>query len=439
MSEDRARSLLYSAVTAVKSGENNLARIYLDRVFMNARNHDILADAWFYLSEIEEDKDAKRKALEEALSYRMTHARARRALAILDGKIRAEDVVNADALPKPSGDEKVDAERFACPNCGGRMSFSPSGDALVCEYCTSGGAIGTNNAPTEEQDFFAAMATLRGHSKPTMRKVFHCEGCGAEFLLPPNDISENCAYCASPHVVSHSETRELMDPDAIIPHAFTHRRAAEILVAWVKEHEFRPQGKVLPPRGFYVPVWTFDLAGTIIYSGIRYEKQQRGFQDEMVSVTVRGEHPIFVDDLIVPAAHAHKKDILKLTQSYELREAKPYDARYLSSWAAEAYEIALGDASLEARSRAYKEEKRKVKQLYRQLNNLSTSSANMAVDSYKLLMLPIWMTTYPYEGENYLVLINGQNGTVQGALPNGIKPANDKGGLMGWLGGLLDG
>ena len=63
MSAERVRRLMFSAVTAMKSGENDLAKKYLERVFYTARDHDTLADAWFYLSEVSEDKGEKRKAL----------------------------------------------------------------------------------------------------------------------------------------------------------------------------------------------------------------------------------------------------------------------------------------------------------------------------------------------------------------------------------------
>lgn len=443
MSERRARSLIYNAVTALKSGEKNLAKKYLERALYHARDHDMLADAWFYLSEATDDKVEKRKCLEEALSYRMTHARARRALAILDGRLKADEVINPDALPAPPiGDETADAERFMCPNCGARMSFAPDGQSLVCDYCNSGESVDESGDTAEEKDFFSTMATLRGHSKPAARKVFHCAGCGAEFILPANDISENCAYCNSPHVVSHQATRELLDPDAIIPHAFDQREAAKKLVAWVQEHRFTPQRRVLPPRGFYLPVWTFDFAGFISYRGQRYEERQRGFQEEQVLVTEKGEYPVYIDDLVIPASHDYKQQISTIVESYNVREAKPYDSRYLSAWAAEAYDIALGDASLEARRIAYEHYKKKVRYSFNHLMNLTTSSANLAIDSYKLLMLPLWITSYLFDEEEYLVLINGETGVVRGELPKKIarkkkKEAGKNNGLFNWLDDLF--
>ena len=434
-SKERARRLLYSAVTAVKSGENSLAKKYLERVFLTARDHDILADAWFYLSEITEDKAEKRKSLEQTLSYQMMHARARRSLAVLDGRIKQDEIISADAIPAPDmGDKSVNADRFTCPGCGGRMSFAPDGQTLACDFCSSGENIDSTSEATEEQDFFSAMATLRGHSKPVARKIFHCDGCGAEFVLMADELSASCAYCASPHVVRLEETRELLDPDAIIPHAFTQRQVTQLLVEWVQKHQFTPQGKVLPPRGFYAPVWTFDIGGTVGYSGQRSEEEPGfGFKKKRVVKTERGDYPVFIDDLVIPANHEHRRDILRLIGSYNLREAKPYDARYLSSWTAEAYEIPLSDASLNARSQGYKKTKKEVSRRITHLTKIKTSSANLAVDSYKLLLLPIWATSYPYEGQDYLVLINGQEGTVRGETPKGIQKPNENGGIIGWL------
>lgn len=443
MDEEYARRLLYKAVTAIKSGENKSARDYLERLFLASRDYDQLADGWFYMSRIAEDPVEKRKALEEALSYRMTHARARRALAVIDGKISAAEIVDANAIPAPlMDDSEANAERFMCPNCGARMSFAPDGQTLTCDFCAVGEEIASAGEATEEQDFFSAMATRRGHSKPVARQVFHCDGCGAEFLLPPDQISTSCAYCASPHVISLNETRELLDPDAIIPHAFNQHQAIKFLIGWVQAHDFTPQGKVLPPRGFYLPVWTFDFAGYISYKGQRYQKEQQGFQEKVVVIAESGEYPVYIDDLVIAANHAYQKQILELLPTYNLREGKVYDARYLANWAAEAYEIALSDASLEARSRAYKDYKKKIQRDMRNLANLSTSSANLAIDSYKLLMLPVWITTYPFDEQEYHILINGQTGDVQGELPQQVAAAKAKknksnGGVLGWLDALL--
>jgi hypothetical protein len=430
---------MHTAITALKSGEKNLARNYLERLLTASGDYDTMADAWFYLSEASDDPLEKRKALENALSYRMTHPRARRALAILDGKLKEDEVIDPDAMPAPdTNDREADADRFTCPNCGGKMVFSPDGQSLVCEYCTSGGRIASASEATEEQDFFTAMATLRGHSKPVAQQIFHCQGCGADFLLPPDSLSASCAYCASPHVISLEETRELLDPDAIIPVAFGQRQATHLLIKWVQEQGFTPQGKVLPPRGVYLPVWTFDIGGGIRYSGQRYEEEDIGFQRRTVVKTERGEYPVYIDDLLIPASRAQKSYLLRVMDTYRLREAKPYDARYLSSWPASAYDFSLADASLEARSLAYKQYQKRVRADFSHLENLHMASDRLAIDSYKLLLLPVWMTSYPFGEQDYSVLINGQTGQVIGETPKHKAAGKSANKLRGWLDDLLE-
>ena len=64
-----------------------------------------------------------------------------------------------------------------------------------------------------------------------------------------------------------------------------------------------------------------------------------------------------------------------------------------------------------------------------------SSSAKMTVESFKLVLLPVWMTELSFGGRGHLVLINGQNGIAASDLPD--KKAK-KGGLMEWLGDLLE-
>ena len=67
---------------------------------------------------------------------------------------------------------------------------------------------------------------------------------------------------------------------------------------------------------------------------------------------------------------------------------------------------------------------------------ISTSSAKMTVESFRLNLLPVWVTELPFGGRQHLVLINGQNGIVESDLP---EKSNKSGGLMECLADLLDG
>src|SRR5919109_1402115 len=134
---DYGKELLRSGIIDAKAGNRESARRYLDRAIYMSNDHDVLAEAWFWMSEVLDDKVEKRKALENCLANDLQHARARRSLAVLDGKLKANEIINPDKLPSAlAGLHDANAERFMCPKCGGRMSFAPDGQSLVCDYCS---------------------------------------------------------------------------------------------------------------------------------------------------------------------------------------------------------------------------------------------------------------------------------------------------------------
>ncbi len=439
MSEDYGKELLRSGIIEAKSGSRASAQRYFDRALSMLEDHDDLADGWFWMSEVLDDTAEKRKALENCLAHDLHHARARRALAILDGKLKADDVVNPDRLPvSADGVRDAKADRFICPNCGGRMSFAPDGQSLVCDFCASKDAL-VDKTSEEEKDFIMAMATMKGHGKPLQEQAFHCDGCGAEFFLPPGRISASCVYCGSVHVVSLENVKDLLAPDAILPHQFDQREATRLLIAWVETHRITPQKKVDLPRGLYLPLWTFDIGGAIEYTAelIRYENDDEDSlfsRSQPKTMRITEHYPVIANDIPVPAARKLGSVYSKLVPTFDLKTLKPYDPRYLANWPADIYDLPMADASLDARSIVYKKSQRDIPNSLNGYKVIRTSSAGLMVESFKLNLLPVWMTEISQNGKEYLVLINGQNGEVRTNLP-GVK--EEKGGLFGFLDDLL--
>ena len=441
---DYGKDLLKTGIIEAKAGHKDVARRYLDRAVYMSRDHDVMAEAWYWLALVMDDAGEKRKAIENCLAHDLQHARARKMLAILDGKLKEDEIINPDQLPQaPEGLRAADADRFMCPKCGGRMAFAPDGQSLVCDYCTRHQAMGFSPKPAEEKDFITAMATARGHGKPLNEQVFHCEGCGSEFLLPPAQISAKCIYCDSPHVVNWENTGDLLAPDGVLPHKFNQEQATKFLINWVEENKIQPEKKVDLPRGLYLPLWTFDIGGEIDYTGEVYENEDDGnvitlvgsSRQRRVMKRVTDSYPVLVDDLPIPASRKLSAVFLELIPSFELTSVKPYDPRFLADWPAEVYDIPMAEASLDARGQAYAKYKEELPYKLGSMRLVHSSSAKMAVESFKLVLLPVWMTELPFAGREHLVLINGQNGVVASDLPD--KKAK-KGGLMDWLGDLLD-
>ena len=442
--EDYSKELLRSGIIEAKAGSKEAARRYLDRAIYMTGSHDVLAESWFWMSEVTSEPVEKRKALENCLSHDLRHSRARRALAILDGKLKADEVINPDKLSAtPDGMRQSDAQRFMCPKCGGRMSFAPDGQGLVCEYCTRNHTLEAGTQEAAEKDFIIAMATARGHGKSLQEQVFHCKGCGAEFILPPKQISSSCVYCDSPHVVSLEKTKDLLAPDGIIPHVFNQKRAVKLLIDWVEGNGIKPEKKVELPRGLYLPLWTFDVGGAIDYTYEIVKARKNDFRNMGLAreepVRFSDQYPIMVNDLPLPASRKPSAVFLKLIDSFDMKSIKPYDAQFLADWPAEIYDVPMADASLDARSQTYKKYKRNLPHLINNANIVHTSSANLVIDSFKLNLLPVWMTELPFDGRKHLVLINGQNGVVSSDVLDAMqKQEDEEGGLFGFLSDLLN-
>ena len=447
MFEDYAQSLLRSGIIEAKAGQKDMARRYLDRAILQAGTHEVMCEGWFWMSQVIDDPTEKRKALENCLALDLYHSRARRELAILDGKLKREDIVDPNNLPPVSNElRNVSADRFMCPQCGGRMTFAPDGQTLTCDYCSSKQTLETPNKEAAEKDFIAAMATMRGHSKPERQQIFHCQGCGAEYILPPTRLSKVCAYCGSPHVIKLEETRELFAPEGIIPHAINQKQAIKYLIQWVELNQVKPEKKVDAPRGLYLPVWTFDIGGYINYTGERTEEDDDDEEDNNFFmrnikkrvVCVNENYPVMVDDMPIPASRKIAPRMAQLLPTYNIKAIKPYDARYLSNWPAEVYDIPMANASLDARSQAYKNIKRDLPEKLYPMRIISSSSANMMVESFKLVLLPIWMTSVSIEGNSNLILINGQTGATQNDPIKKVEDKKSSGGLLAWLENILD-
>jgi ribosomal protein S27AE len=175
MQKDFVESLLRSGIIEAKAGQNRIASRYLERAINISSEHALLAEAWFWMSVISDDLVEKRSRLENCLSHDLRHARARRALAVLDGKLKTEDIIDPDNLSPEVQDESQSlTDRIMCPHCGAGMLFAPDGQTLVCDHCSNRQSL-ASQVEAEEQDFLIAMATARGHRQPVAVQIFCCQ------------------------------------------------------------------------------------------------------------------------------------------------------------------------------------------------------------------------------------------------------------------------
>ncbi|MFQ5422312.1 MAG: hypothetical protein ACE5EY_18345, partial [Anaerolineae bacterium] len=416
-----ARDLLGQGVAAAKAGDVDEALFYLGWVLRTDSSAKEQAQAWLWLSQVYEELADKRFCLEQALALEPTNAPARRGLAILDGRLRQEEVINPDELKPTASDapEEAQAKQFLCPRCDARMNYAPDGQTLRCDYCgytqspdqkepvTVDGRFGQG---TMEQDFVAGLATARGHLPPVNMRVLQCQRCAVEFTLSPETLSLTCPYCDSVYVTEAAETQAIMPPTGLVPFALSLDEAEGALRNWFKQHKILPTS-MTAVTGIYLPVWTFDLSGELGWSGYVHDG------DDWVWVT--GDRPIIEDDILVLATEKLTGKLVKGMGDFDLNQVAPYDASYLANWPAERYQLPLADASLHARQQvlAYYREKSYILTDGRNTRDFRLKSTNLFIESFKLILLPVWLAHYRVEESEFAVLVNGQNGRVWGTRP----------------------
>jgi hypothetical protein len=175
-------------------------------------------------------------------------------------------------------------------------------------------------------------------------------------------------------------------------------------------------------RGIYLPYWTFDAqvdarwtaeAGHHYYTGSGKNRRRHTRW-----VPAAGELARVFDDELVPATRGVRPDLLQKVSGFPTDRLVPYDKGYVSGWVVEQYQIDLVAAA--ARAREVMDDKvrdacgRAVPgDTYRNLHVASTYSHQ----TFKHVLLPVWLLTYDFRRQSYQVVVNGVTGAIAGERP----------------------
>ncbi len=402
---DSVRDLLVHGIAAAKDGDKQDARRYLEWVLRLDPTTEQSIKAWLWLSEVSDDSAEKREYLERILSVDPGHPEARRGLAILDGRLKPEEIIdpNRFVVTPPSVPQPTQAQPFVCPQCGGRMVFNPQG-RLICEYCEQHQATPIPFVEEEIEERDLTLATAKGHTRPVATRCLTCRACGTTFLLSPETLSFTCPGCASAYVVEQAEMQELLPPAAIIPFAVSQSDAERAITRWLKSEHLEMGTQSVPLAGLYFPAWVFDVRCDLV----EYTEPDKAPRPVHVE-----QKAIFEDTLLVPASRTLPELLADEVDHFRLNGLLPYDPRYLAGWPAETYQVSLADASLVARQKMLARVQRRFRLGGGNWEDVKTSTPSLAVESFKLILLPLWIARYRDGERQYTVIVNGQTGAVR--------------------------
>jgi len=256
-------------------------------------------------TEDQHDLDEQRRYLHEVLALDPWHPEARRTLALLEGRLNPDEVINPNTLRQKAtkAPEATKARRFVCVQCGGQLTFLPQGTKLHCAYC--GHTVSLlqamdEGAAIEERDFLLDLMTQRGHKAATRTRTFSCQTCGATYLSETASVAFTCPYCASAYVAELEETRDLIPPKGIIPMRLSAEEAEAAIRHWFDKEHIGNVQHLTPPRGAYLPIWTFDIGGVLIYTYQivrRSDESDSWWESTNALETIRNEWAVLADDM----------------------------------------------------------------------------------------------------------------------------------------------
>jgi len=426
LQHDLIHDALSRGVAAAKAHSVEEARYYLHWVLRQKPAYEDRTQALLWLSEVADNDDQRRSYLEDILSYDPAHPTARRGLAILQGRLRADQIIDPEtpAAPAPSAPEPVKARRFICPQCGGAMAFDPQQQKLICRYCnfaqTELDALGQPSTKPGD-DFVVAMAKGEGRRWRHAGYLIRCQGCGATTILPAGQISAQCPFCDSAQVVPIENQADIIEPAGIIPFRLSEVEAQERFRAWLGAGWLRPAGLQRQaqsdhPRAVYVPYWAFEFIGEVHWNALVAEGHGR-----YRSWAPRHDYlTVLQDRALVPASHTLPAGPLRALDEFDLSELQPFSEEKIAAWPAEIYQISMSDASIVAREQIAKRLRRKIDAEVlgnASYKDLTVSTQRLSVDRFQHLLLPVWVFSYHYKEKVYHVLVNGQTGETEGETP----------------------
>ncbi len=330
--------------------------------------------------------------------------------------------------------------KHPCPACGAQAEWNAAKQKLMCPFCGTESPYEVDRATgrVAEIDLVTTLRELPEEDRgwQTERRSVQCQSCKAVMVYDPQRVGQNCEFCGSPALVSYDEIKSPIRPTGVLPFRIDRNRVRDDIRRWWRSKWLAP-GKLASSamvdtvHSLYTPYWTFDArvhcpweaeAGHYYYvnvsgrdgKGRSVTRRDRRVRWESASGVV--DH-VF-DDEPVPGTQGLHLDLLREVEPFPTGESVSYDTAFLAGHVVEHYKVVLIEAA-----------KRSQEQMHAKLLEICGSQVpgdthrNLRIfpaysgQTFKHLLVPIWLLTYNFRGKAYQVIANGYTGKIAGEYP----------------------
>ena len=329
--------------------------------------------------------------------------------------------------------------KHPCVACGAQAEWHPERRALVCPFCGTAAPFSVGPAGgIVEHDLVRALRDLPEDARGWLeaRRSVQCQSCRAVSVFDAGRVGQNCDFCGSPALLPYDEIRAPIRPHSLLPFAVSETEVRERIRRWyagrwLAPGDLRRSALVDRVKGVYIPYWTFDAhvvcpwqaeAGHYYYTSESYRDSQGRAQTRQVRHTrwepAAGEVRHFFDDEPVPGTHGVAPHLLTQVEPFPTAELVASDTAFLSGFVVEHYQVVLFEAAEQSQAQM----RRKLEAMcaaqvpgdtYRDLRIAPSFSGQ----TFKHVLVPVWLLTYAYRGRPWQVVVNGYTGVVAGDYP----------------------
>ncbi|MCD7976318.1 MAG: hypothetical protein LUG51_03865 [Tannerellaceae bacterium] len=321
---------------------------------------------------------------------------------------------------------------YVCESCGAPLTYKPGTDSLHCSHCGSSTQIEIREVDeVEELDFLTYVGELEElHNREA--KVINCRQCGAESTFEENIHTTECPYCNTPLIEADVHAERLIKPSYLLPFHVSHDSIHTHMSAWMKSLWFAPnklKSRAMHTeelKGVYIPCWTYDAQTETNYMGQRgdtYTTTVGSGKNRRTVTRTRwsfrsGHVSLFFDDVMVPASRLITHPIMDKIQGWDTKNLVETDPKFLSGFTTEKYIVTLKNGFQTAKAIMDTAIRSAVKrQIGGDRQRILSCKTQYNDIKFKLILLPVYMSSYMYGNKLYHFYVNGRTGKIHGDRP----------------------
>lgn len=349
---------------------------------------------------------------------------------------------------------------YQCPACTGPLHYSAKSGKLACDYCGSSFDVAEIEALYARKEAEAAAAKQAADAKAEATqaakaeaaeaaaasggwdtsdlsrdwgaeadglRVYSCPSCGAELICDQSTAATACPYCGNPAIVPGQFSGALR-PDYILPFRLSKDDAVQALRAHYKGKPFLPRSftsanHIEQIQGVYVPFWLFDggAEGAASYRASNTNVYETG--DYEITET-RHYHVVRAGSLAfekipVDASSKMPDDHMDSIEPFDYAQLRPFSTAYLPGYLADKYDVTIDDSRDRADTRCRETLAQALRDTVTGYGACVTEREDIALRRGKVhyALLPVWMLSTKWRGQDFLFAMNGQTGKLVGDLP----------------------